>query len=107
MKPDRLGNKQLELLRGMCAHLAVIVPDKMTRRLCARGLMQEAKPGAFDHIAWADRFIADLPFLTLEQLDALEANKLELARFAQLQAIAVDKAREFEEALKAARAAFQ
>lgn len=62
---------------------------------------------AFDHIAWADRFIADLPFLTLEQLDALEANKLELARFAQLQAIAVDKAREFEEALKAARAAFQ
>lgn len=63
--------------------------------------------GAFDHIAWADRFIADLPFLTLEQLDALEANKLELARFAQLKAISVGKAREFEEALKAARAAFQ
>jgi len=68
---------------------------------------EEKGSAAFDHIAWADRFIADLPFLTLEQLDALESNKLELARFAQLQAIAVDKAREFEEALKAARAAFE
>jgi hypothetical protein len=61
---------------------------------------------AFDHIGWADRFIADLPFLTLEQLDALEGNKLELARFAQLRAVAVDKAQEFEAALKEARAAF-
>lgn len=60
MKPDRLGNKQLELLRGMCAHLAVIVPDKMTRRLCARGLMQEAKPGAFAFVTSAGlRALAD------------------------------------------------
>lgn len=68
----------------------------------------DEEPGsvAFDHITWADRFIADLPFLTLEQLDALESNKLELARFAQLKAVAVDKAAEFEEALKSARAAF-
>lgn len=61
---------------------------------------------AFDHIAWADRFVADLPFLTKEQLDALENNKLELARFAQLKAIAIDKAQEFEDALRDARAAF-
>ena len=61
---------------------------------------------AFDHIAWADGFIADLPFLTKEQLDALETNKLELARFAQLKVLSVDKAKEFEDALKEARGAF-
>lgn len=47
MNRDRLGKKQLGLLRSMCCGLAVIVPDKMTRRLCARGLMHEAQPGAF------------------------------------------------------------
>lgn len=47
MKPDRLGKKQLGLLRSMCCGLAVIVPDKMTRRLCARGFMQEAAPDSF------------------------------------------------------------
>jgi len=47
MKPDRLGKKQLELLRAMCCGFAVIVPDKMTRRLCARGLMKEAAPDSF------------------------------------------------------------
>ncbi|RZI99834.1 MAG: hypothetical protein EON90_09940 [Brevundimonas sp.] len=68
---------------------------------------EEKGSAAFDHIAWADSFIADLPFLTKEQLDALETNKLELARFAHLQVLSVDKAREFEDALKEARAAFQ
>lgn len=67
----------------------------------------EQGSAAFDPIAWADGFIADLPFLTLEQLEALETNKLELARFAQLQVLSVDKAKEFEDALKDARAAFQ
>lgn len=62
---------------------------------------------AFDHIAWADSFIADLPFLSKDQLDALETNKLELARFAQLRVLSVDKAQEFEDALKAARTAFE
>jgi len=44
---NRPGKKQLDLLRSMCCRLAIIVPDKMTRRLCARGLMQEARPDSF------------------------------------------------------------
>jgi hypothetical protein len=43
----RLGKNQLRLLRTLCAGMSVIVPDKLTRSLCDRGLMREAVPGAF------------------------------------------------------------
>jgi len=35
----RLGIRQLETLRAVGTHAALVVPDKTSRRLCALGLM--------------------------------------------------------------------
>lgn len=67
----------------------------------------DEKPSAVDLVAWADGWIADFPFLTKEKLQALEGNRLELARFAQLQVQDLAKAEEFELALKTAREQFE
>ena len=67
----------------------------------------DEKSPAVDLIAWAEGWIADFPFLTKEKLQALEGNRLELARFAQLQVQDLAKAEEFELALKTAREQFE
>lgn len=67
----------------------------------------DEKPSAVDLVAWAEGWIADFPFLTKEKLQALEGNRLELARFAQLQVQDLAKAEEFEFALKTAREQFE
>lgn len=46
----RLGKHQLALLRSLAGSLTVIVADKTTRSLCARGLMVEQQEGAFVHV---------------------------------------------------------
>lgn len=46
----RLGKNQLKLLRALAGCMTVIVADKTTRSLCARGLMVEQSPGAFVHV---------------------------------------------------------
>ena len=58
---------------------------------------------AVDTIAWADRLIADLPFLRPEQIEALETDRKELAKFAVLKATDMAKARELEAAIQAAK----
>lgn len=58
---------------------------------------------AVDVIAWADRLIADLPFLRPEQIEALETDRKELAKFAVLKATDMAKARELEAAITAAK----
>lgn len=58
---------------------------------------------AVDTIAWADRLIADLPFLRPEQIEALETDRKELAKFAVLKVTDMAKARELEAAITAAK----
>lgn len=58
---------------------------------------------AVDVIAWADRLISDLPFLRPEQIEALETDRKELAKFAVLKATDMAKARELEAAITAAK----
>jgi hypothetical protein len=58
---------------------------------------------AVDTIAWADRLISDLPFLRPEQIEALETDRKELAKFAVLKATDMAKARELEAAITAAK----
>lgn len=58
---------------------------------------------AADTIAWADRLISDLPFLRPEQIEALETDRKELAKFAVLKATDMAKARELERAIQAAK----
>jgi hypothetical protein len=62
---------------------------------------------ATDVIAWADRLIADLPFLKAEQIEHLERDRKELAKFAVLKAMDLAKARELEKAIGDAKAAFK
>lgn len=45
-----LGKRQLDLLANFVARRAFVVTDDMTRSLCRRGLMREARPGSFVHI---------------------------------------------------------
>lgn len=63
----------------------------------------EGTPLAVDTIAWADRLIADLPFLRPEQIEALETDRKELGKFAVLKATDMAKARELEAAINAAK----
>lgn len=63
----------------------------------------EEKSLAVDVIAWADKLIDDLPFLRPEQIGALETDRKELAKFAVLKATDMDKARELERAIQAAK----
>lgn len=58
---------------------------------------------AVDTIAWADRLISDLPFLRPDQIEALETDRKELAKFAVLKATDMAKARELEAAISAAK----
>lgn len=58
---------------------------------------------AVDVIAWADRLVADLPFFTPEQIEHLEQDRKELAKFAILKATDMAKARELEAAMQAAK----
>lgn len=58
---------------------------------------------AVDVIAWADQLIADLPFFTPEQIEALDTDRKELAKFAVLKATDMAKARELEAAIQAAK----
>ncbi|EGF96778.1 phage recombination protein Bet [Brevundimonas diminuta] len=72
----------------------------------ASGAEADADEGmslAVDTIAWADRLIADLPFLRPEQIAALETDRKELAKFAVLKATDMAKAREVEAAITAAK----
>lgn len=72
----------------------------------ASGAEADADEGtslAVDTIAWADRLIADLPFLRPEQIGALETDRKELAKFAVLKATDMAKARELEAAIQAAK----
>lgn len=72
----------------------------------ASGAEADADEGtslAVDTIAWADRLIADLPFLRPEQIEALETDRKELAKFAVLKATDTAKARELEAAINAAK----
>lgn len=63
----------------------------------------EEKSLAVDVIAWADKLIDDLPFLRPEQIGALETDRKELAKFSILKATDMDKARELEAAIQAAK----
>ena len=58
---------------------------------------------AIDVIAWADALIRDLPFMRPEQVAHLEQDRRELAKFAVLKVTDMDKARELERAIQAAR----
>lgn len=72
----------------------------------ASGAEADADEGtslAVDVIAWADRLISDLPFLRPEQIEALETDRKELAKFAVLKATDMPKARELEVAITAAK----
>lgn len=58
---------------------------------------------SFDVIAWADKLIGDLPFFSPEQINALETDKREQARFALLSSTDAEKASELQAAIKDAK----
>ncbi|MEN5176352.1 hypothetical protein [Brevundimonas diminuta] len=78
-------------------------PAEDTTASGAEADADEGTPLAVDTIAWADRLIADLPFLRPEQIEALETDRKELAKFAVLKATDMAKARELEAAIQAAK----
>ncbi|MCO8017540.1 phage recombination protein Bet [Brevundimonas diminuta] len=78
-------------------------PAEDTTASGAEADADEGTPLAVDVIAWADRLIADLPFLRPEQIEALETDRKELAKFAVLKATDMAKARELEAAITAAK----
>lgn len=56
----KLGTRQLETLRAVGTTAAIVVPDSITRRLCALGLMASEASGSFAHITPAGlRALAD------------------------------------------------
>src|SRR5690606_41548984 len=72
----------------------------------ASGAEADADEGtslAVDTIAWADRLIADLPFLRPEQIEALETDRKELAKFGDLKGTDMAEAREREAAIAGAK----
>lgn len=62
---------------------------------------------ATDVVAWADRLIADLPFLSQEALDLIESDRKELAKFAVLKTTDIEKAKELEKAIGDTKGAFK
>lgn len=60
---------------------------------------------ALDIIKWADKLIDDLPFLRPDQIEAIETDRKEIARFKLLDATNTEKAQEVEAAIKAAKGA--
>ena len=63
----------------------------------------EGTGSAVDVIAWADKLIDDLPFLTPEKIAFLEQDRKELAKFAILKATDLKKAQALEAAIIAAK----
>lgn len=63
----------------------------------------EGPGSAVDVIAWADKLIDDLPFLTPEKIAHLEGDRRELAKFAILKATDLQKAKALEAAIIAAK----
>lgn len=63
----------------------------------------EEKSSAVDVIAWADKLISELPFMTPEEVAALEKDRKSLATFAILKVTDMDKARQFEAAIASAK----
>lgn len=63
----------------------------------------EGTGSAFDVIAWPDKLIDDLPFLTPEKIAHLEGDRRELAKFAILKATDLKKAQALEAAIIAAK----
>ncbi|MBY5657132.1 hypothetical protein [Rhizobium leguminosarum] len=54
------GIRQLQTLRAVGTTAAIVVPDSLTRRLCALGLMASEASGSFAHITPAGlRALAD------------------------------------------------
>lgn len=58
---------------------------------------------AVDVVAWADKLIADLPFLAPDKIAHLEQDRRELAKFVVLKVTDINKARELEAAIQAAK----
>lgn len=63
----------------------------------------EGTGSAVDVIAWADKLIGELPFMTPEEVAALEKDRKALATFAILKVTDMAKAREFEAAIASAK----
>lgn len=63
----------------------------------------EEKSSAVDVIAWANKLISELPFMTPEEVAALEKDRKSLATFAILKVTDMDKARQFEAAIASAK----
>lgn len=80
-----------------------VPPAEDTTASGAEAGADEGTSLAVDVIAWADRLIADLPFLRPEQIAALETDRKELAKFAVLKTTNMAKARELEAAITAAK----
>lgn len=57
----RLGKNQIDLLRGIGTHGALVVPNRMSRRLCDLGLLRsDSSDGSFAYITSAGlRALAD------------------------------------------------
>jgi len=58
---------------------------------------------AFDVIQWADKLIDDLPFLRPDQIETIENDRKEIARFTLLKSTDMAKAQELEAAINAAK----
>lgn len=67
------------------------------------GTAVEGTGSAVDVIAWADKLIDDLPFLTPEKIAFLEQDRKELAKFAILKATDLKKAQALEAAIIASK----
>lgn len=67
------------------------------------GTAVEGTGSAVDVIAWADKLIDDLPFLTPEKIAHLEEDRRELAKFAILKATDLKKAQALEAAINTAK----
>ena len=63
----------------------------------------EGTGSAVDVVAWADKLIGELPFMTPDEVAALEMNRKALATFAILKVTNIDKARQFEAAIASAK----
>ena len=58
---------------------------------------------AVDVVAWADKLISELPFMTPEEVAALEKDRKALATFAILKVTDLDKAKDVEAAITSAK----
>lgn len=63
----------------------------------------EGTGSAVDVVAWADKLIGELPFMTPDEVARLEKDRKALATFAILKVTNIDKARQFEAAIASAK----